>query len=138
MGFKAAPYMGFNDQAADALAFYQGVFGGKLDITRYSEMPMEEAPGDPDWVMHGQLELDNGVTFMAADGEQARTSGNVEICVYGDDAGELQALFERLGDGGTVALPFEPAPWGSWFGQLTDRFGIVWMLEGGSAEQPSE
>lgn len=134
MGFKASPYMGFNGQAADALAFYQGVFGGKLDITRYSEMPMEDVPGEPGWVMHGQLELDNGVTLMAADGQEARTSGNVEICIYGDDAAELQALFDRLQDGGEVALPFEPAPWGAWFGQVTDQFGIVWMLEGGAAE----
>lgn len=134
MGFKAAPYMGFNGQAADALTFYQRVFGGKLDITRYSEMPMEEAPGEPDWVMHGQLELDNGITLMAADGPESRTSGNVEICLYGDDQAELEGLFRQLEEGSTVALPFELAPWGSWFGQLTDRFGIVWMLEGGSAD----
>jgi PhnB protein len=139
MAFKVSPYMGFNGRAADALAFYQAVFGGSLDITRYRDMPMEDMPGGPDWVMHGQLELENGITLMAADGPEARTSGNVEICLYGDDEAELERCFEALSDGGTVELPFEPAPWGSYFGQVKDQFGIVWMLEGGSTgDQPAE
>ncbi|WP_261166607.1 VOC family protein [Microbacterium sp. Marseille-Q6965] len=139
MAFKVSPYMGFSGRAADALAYYQGVFGGRLDITHYRDMPMEDMPGNPDWVMHGQLELDNGVTLMAADGPQTRESGNVEICLYGDDATELERCFEALSDGGRVELPFEPAPWGSYFGQVTDQFGISWMLEGGSTgEQPAQ
>lgn len=133
MAFQQAPYIMLNGDAASALEFYRGVFGGgAVDITRYSDMPMDDAPGEPDWVMHGQLELENGITIMAADGPAERAGrSKVEICVYGDDRDELEGFFRALHDGGSVVLPFEKAPWGSWFGQVVDAYGVTWMIEGG-------
>ena len=36
-------------------------------------------------------------------------------------------------------MPLEAAPWGDVFGQLTDKFGISWMVNivGAGAEQPA-
>ncbi len=133
MTFQATPYMKFNGKAAEALEFYRDVFGGSLELTRYRDMPMDEAPGDPDWVMHGALTLEGGGTLFAADGPDAPASGNVELCIWGDDAGQLEGFFTRLQEGGEVQLPFAAAPWGSYFGQVVDAYGIVWMLEGGQS-----
>ena len=33
-----------------------------------------------------------------------------------------------LAEGGAVGMPLEAAPWGASFGQLTDRFGVSWMV----------
>ena len=33
-----------------------------------------------------------------------------------------------LAEGGRIDLPLEKAPWGDYFGQLTDKFGISWMV----------
>ena len=43
--------------------------------------------------------------------------------------------FAALADGGTVDVPFEKAPWGDHFGQVTDRYGVTWMFNsaGGDA-----
>ena len=30
--------------------------------------------------------------------------------------------------GGSVAMPFEVAPWGGWYGQVFDKFGVMWAL----------
>ncbi|MGO2847526.1 MAG: VOC family protein [Microbacterium gubbeenense] len=135
MAIKQAPYLAFHGEAGDALAFYQQVLGGTLDITRYKDMPMDDMPGDPEWVMHGQVELDNGITIMAADspGEHSG-SAIVQIILYGDDRVELEGLHDAMGAGGTVEMPFEAAPWGGWFGQVKDRFGVTWMFEGGGEQ----
>lgn len=138
MGFKQAPYIMLNGQAADALEFYKDVFGGTVELSRYRDMPIEGMQGDPDWVMHGQVELDNGITIMASDGPEDRTGkSKVEICVYGDEKDELEHFFHGLHNGGSVVLPFEPSPWGSWFGQVVDPFGVTWMVEGGEAPAES-
>lgn len=136
MGIKQAPYILLNGQAAEALEFYRDVFGGTIDVTRYGDMPMDDVQGDPNWVMHGQVELENGVTIMASDaGEDRSGPSKVEICVYGDDKDELEGLYNALQNGGSVTFPFDRAPWGSWFGQLVDRFGVAWMIEGGAEQQ---
>ncbi|MBP2437466.1 VOC family protein [Microbacterium amylolyticum] len=98
-------------------------------------MPIDDMPGPPDWVMHGQLDLEGGITLMAADGPATRSSGNVDICLYGEDTSEMEAIFTQLSDDADVTLPFAPAPWGNMFGQLVDKFGIGWMLEGGPAPE---
>jgi PhnB protein len=35
---------------------------------------------------------------------------------------------EAMGEGGTVRVPFEQAPWGATFGMCVDRFGTSWMV----------
>ena len=33
-----------------------------------------------------------------------------------------------MADGGTVMMPLADAFWGAYFGMLTDKFGINWMI----------
>lgn len=135
MGMKITSYVGYSGDAGEALEFYQSVLGGQLDITRYADMPMEDMPGEPDWVMHGQLELDGGAVIMGADSPNGAAGGSrVDIILYGDDADELGRAFDGLSAGGSVSIPFSQAPWGSHFGQFTDRFGVGWMIEGGGEQ----
>ena len=44
-----------------------------------------------------------------------------------DDA-ELRGYWEKLNDGGTVAMPLEKQMWGDVFGMCQDRFGIDWLV----------
>jgi PhnB protein len=40
----------------------------------------------------------------------------------------LRDRFTKLAEGGTVDVPLEKQMWGDVFGQLTDRFGIGWLV----------
>ena len=62
------PYLHFQGQCADALGFYQQVFGGRdLQIMRYADGPQApEAWKSSDRIMHGQVALYDG-TLMASD-----------------------------------------------------------------------
>ncbi|WP_221584713.1 VOC family protein [Microbacterium sp. G2-8] len=136
MPVKITSYIGFSGDAEEAMTLYQSVLGGTLDLTRYKDMPMAEMEGDPEWVMHSQLELPGGATIMAADTPEGSDGGSrIDVILYGDDADELAGAFEGLSAGGSVTMPWAKAPWGSWFGQLTDRFGVSWMIEGGGEQQ---
>ena len=48
-----------------------------------------------------------------------------------------KSLFARIAEGGgKVAMPFELAPWGDHYGQVVDRFGVMFALVvGGSSTQ---
>lgn len=50
------------------------------------------------------------------------------MALSGDNAGELGGYFDKLAAGGTVSMPLAKAPWGDSFGMLTDKFGVVWMV----------
>ena len=60
------------------------------------------------------------------------------MSLSGDDEPRLRGYFERLGEGGTVAVPFEKAPWGDTFGMVVDRFGTSWMVNvAGQSARPA-
>ncbi|MFT2750358.1 VOC family protein [Clavibacter sp. Sh2036] len=125
------PYLSFRDQAAEALRFYQGVFGGELALSTFGEQGMSPAPAEADKIMHGQLTSDAGFVLMASDtpASMGVPSGSaITLSLSGDDAEVLGGWWDALTADGTVVLPLEVAPWGDRFGMCTDRFGIDWMV----------
>ncbi len=60
---------------------------------------------------------------------------NFSLSLSGDDETELRGYWDKLSDGGTVAMPLEKAPWGDIFGMCTDRYGVPWMVNIGGSGQ---
>ena len=46
-----------------------------------------------------------------------------------DDREETDRIFGCLSEGGTVTTQLAVQPWGGYYGKLTDRFGVQWMIE---------
>jgi PhnB protein len=90
---------------------------------------------DKDLVMHGQLDAPGGLTIMASDTpsfmEYVAPSAGVTVALTGgpEDHDYIRGAYEKLSDGATPGEPFELAPWGDYYGQLTDKFGISWMFD---------
>ncbi len=139
MSVTLNPYLGFRDQAKDALAFYHGVFGGELKTMTFAEGGMAQDPVDADKVMHGQIEAPGGIVLMASDSPAsmpAPTESNISVSLSGDDEDRLTGWWNALSEGATVIEPLTKAPWGDTFGMLTDRFGVTWLVNvsGASAD----
>ena len=67
---------------------------------------------------------------------QGFTQGNnFSISVNAGSRDEADRLFNGLSTGGKVTMPMNTTFWGSYFGMLTDKFGIGWMV---SFEPPKE
>ena len=131
MSSRLNPYLSFRDNAREAMEFYQGVFGGKLEATTFKEFGVSEDPAEADKIMHAMLEAPNGMVLMGADTPNAMelTPGSsISVALFGDDEAELRGYYDRLKEGGTETMPLAKAPWGDSFGMLTDRFGIDWMV----------
>lgn len=124
------PYLNFKDTTREAMEFYHGVFGGKLDMNTFKEFQASQDPGDDDLIMHAQLEAD-GILFMAADTPshmEYSPGSNFSMSLSGEDEPRLRGYFDQLQDGGTVLQPLEKASWGDTFGMLVDRFGVRWLV----------
>ncbi len=131
MTSKLNPYISLDGDARQALDFYHGIFGGKLDAQTFKEFGMEVPPEDADKLMHGSLVADNGISIMVADtpnGMEYKPGTNVSMCLNGDDDSQLSSYFEQLSNGGNVTEPLVQAPWGDKFGMVTDKFGVRWMV----------
>jgi PhnB protein len=132
------PYLQFDGNARQAMETYRDVFGGELNLNTFGEFGAAEhegAPMNPDGIMHAQLTTDLGFTLMASDlppGMEA--TGNGSISVSGDEGDVLRGYFEKLADGGQVAMPLEKQMWGDEFGMCTDRYGVTWMVNIGSSD----
>ena len=127
------PYLYFGGNAEEAFTFYQSVFGGELStILRMKDvqgMPVPE--GQEEKIMHIALPLNSGQILMASDSCDTppfKESNNYSISLHADSIEEGQKLFDALAAGGKVDHPFEKEFWGSWHGNLTDQFGIRWMV----------
>ena len=137
MTSRLNPYIGFSDNARQAMEFYQTVFGGELTINTFGQFGPQD-PAVDNLVMHAWLVSPSGYNIMGSDTPpgMTRDSGtNITMSLSGDDADELRGYFDKLSEGGTVTMPLEKQMWGDEFGQCTDKFGVNWMVNiGQSAE----
>jgi len=125
------PYINFRDNTREAMEFYRSVFGGKLSMSTFKEFQASEDPSEENLIMHSMLEADNGISFMAADTPnrmEYQPGTNFAMSLSGDNEAELRGYFDKLCAGGQVVEPLVKAPWGDTFGMVTDKFGIMWMV----------
>lgn len=131
MAIRLNPYLGFRDDARQAMQFYQRVFGGQLDLNTFADFQASQDPAEQDRIMHSQLETDHGLVLMAADTPNSMDyspGGPHAVSLSGDSEAELRRYWEGLSDGGAVTMPLEKAPWGDTFGMCTDKFGVSWLV----------
>jgi len=131
MESKLNPYLGFKDNAREAMEFYKTIFGGKLEFHTFKEWEASKDPNEDDKIMHSMLEADNGITFMASDTPNNmgyKMGTNISMSLSGSNEAELRNYFNKLSEGGAVAMPLDKSAWGDAFGMVIDKFGIQWMV----------
>ncbi len=128
------PYIHFQGQCAEALAFYAEVFDAPpATVMRYNEVP--DSGFDSARILHARLDIAGG-TLMASDfpeGVEGDPQKAVTITAILPSVDEARARYDALIDGGAVIHPFGPSFVSEGFGMLRDRFGTHWIVMKDSA-----
>lgn len=132
-------YLNFNGNCEEAFNFYKSIFGGEFSyIQRFKDMPPQEGmpPIPKDMlgkILHVSLPISKYHILMGSDtgGEWApkyQQGNNFSISISADSKQDADRFFSKLSEGGQVVMPMEKVFWGEYFGMLTDKFGINWMI----------
>lgn len=132
---RIVPHIWFDKEAVTAAEFYVSVFP---DSRITSTTVLRDTPsGDTDIVSFVLA----GYAFQAISaGPFFKLNPSVSFTVNCATAGEVDALWAKLADGGQALMPLDAYPFNPRFGWVQDRFGVSWQLalsETNAAGQPS-
>jgi len=131
------PYINFNGNAEEAFTFYKSVFGGEFEtLLRFKDLASDEFPvpeNEADKIMRITLPIGES-TLIANDvpesmGRVSEDENRSKIAVNTESREEADKIFAGLTQGGSIEMPMDDGPWGTYFGMFRDKFGIEWTVE---------
>lgn len=133
---KINPYLNFNGNTEEAFQFYKSVFGGDfVFLQRMKETPdgNKLKQEEQNLIMHIALPIGENI-LMGSDivesmGHKLRVGNNTFISVSIDNAEEADRIFNQLSTDGLIDMPLQKTFWNAYFGILTDKYGIQWMID---------
>ena len=131
-------YLTFNGNCIEVFNFYKSVFGGDFTyVGKFKDMPKDANikinENDKEKIMHISLPISENVVLMGCDTSEELVKNfiqgnNFSISINLDNKEEAKRLFNGLSKNGKITMPLNKTFWGSYFGMLTDQFGIQWMV----------
>ena len=124
----------FNGQTEEVFEFYKSIFGTEyISFQRMRDMPGAPpmSAEDGEKVLYASLPVGSSVLMgmdMPAQRGQVNLGTNFMPSLQTSSEEETTEIFNKLSEGGTITMPLGHQFWGSFFGMVTDKFGIQWML----------
>lgn len=114
-------YLFFNGNCKEAMTFYGRCFGAEVKM-----MPIENS----DRVMHASITTGR-TQLMASDSMEnlnVTTGTNFSVYLECESREQVDNFMRELSVGGKVTMAADNTFWGSYFGSVTDRYQVQWML----------
>lgn len=127
---RVTPCLWLNDQAQEAADFYTAIFNeGRVNHTSfYSDAGKEIHGHNAGDVLTVEFEIE-GQPFTALNGGPLFTiTPAISFTVGRRSVEEVDALWAKLADGGTVLMPLDSYPFSERYGWVNDKFGVSWQL----------
>ena len=127
-------YLFFSGRCEEALNYYVQHVGAKISmLMRFSDSPEPFpegmlAPGFENKVMHCEFTLgDTKVLASDGCGDGTKLSG-FSLALTVATAAEAHRVFAALAKDGQINMPLAETFWSPLYGQVTDQFGMAWMV----------
>jgi PhnB protein len=128
------PYLITNGNGKEAIKFYEDALDAKvLGVQTFGENPAQSdsLPADvKDRVLHAQLKIGKS-DLMISDtfpGHPFQVGNQLSIAIMINGSEKTRTIFEKLADGGKVEMPLQETFWSPLYGQVQDRFGVLWQV----------
>ncbi len=120
---KIIPHLWFDRQAKEASELYVSLFADSKvnNISTITGTPS----GDCDIVSFTL----SGQEFMSISaGPYFKFNPSISLFVVFDNEAEIDAVWNKLIDGGKALMPYQKYPWAFKYGWLNDKYGLSWQL----------
>jgi len=134
---RCTPFLLFNGNCAEAMAFYHECLGGELKLTKLGDTPMKaQFPKEKHGriinaqLKSGDLEI-SATDWMASPTLEWKQGNSFAVFVIGGAYEELKRVFDKLavGAGKSRLQELHEMPFGM-YGQLYDKYGVQWIFKG--------
>jgi predicted 3-demethylubiquinone-9 3-methyltransferase (glyoxalase superfamily) len=127
---KISPFLWFDNQAEEAVNFYTSIYKNSniSTISRYGEEGARASGRRKGSIMTIAFQLE-GQDYVAINGGPVfQITQAISFFVNCDTLREIDTLWEKLSEGGTVLMEFDKYPFSEKYGWIQDRFGVSWQL----------
>lgn len=127
---KITPHLWYDKEAKEAAEFYVSAFGAGSQITDVTTIH-DTPSGDTDIV---SFELAGHPFVAISAGPAFQLNPAISFILnfdpsYDENAREnLDALWEKLSEGGTALMPLAEYPFSKRYGWIQDKYGLTWQL----------
>ena len=123
---KIIPFLWFDEEAEEAAEFYTSIFKGSeiTSTARYGETHPERSGK----VMTVNFRLEHQDFIALNGGPEFIFTPAISFFVTLETVAEVDALWEKLAQGGTVLMPFQKYDWSEKYGWLNDKYGVSWQI----------
>lgn len=120
---KIVPHLWFDKEASEAAEFYMSLFENSKLV---SKTFLEDTPSGTAELLSIQLA---GQDFMLISaGPYFKFTPAVSFMVACSTTEEVDALWDKLIEGGTALMPIDTYDFSARFGWLEDRYGLSWQI----------
>lgn len=133
---KVVANIDFDGDCREAFTAYASILGGEIRaMVSHRDMPgMAEGISEDqlDRILHAWIDIGDQA-LMGQDMRDFSGRKGYGVTIVADTVEEGRRMFEKLSEGGNVAMPFAPQAWSQGFGMTVDRFGVSWAIDTASA-----
>lgn len=133
---KIIPSLWLDDQAEEAADFYTALFEDSriTTVSRFHEAGSEIHGRAGGSVSTVDFEIAGFRMVALNGGPHFHITPAISLFVTCESRDEVDLLWQRLSDGGTVMMPLDAYDWSERYGWLQDRFGLTWQISLGRIE----
>jgi PhnB protein len=117
------------ENCKEALAFYQGIFGGEIKNAQLAD-GHEMFKGHEGKYIHSELHINDQCVIYLVDifGKNPIVGNNIQLALDIENEPEINRLYEELSKDGQVRMELQDTMWGARYGVVKDRYGVIWEL----------
>lgn len=127
---KITPMIWFDNNAEEAVKLYTSAFreSATQRVARYGKEGFEVHGQKEGTVMTIDFTLDGFRLAALNGGPHFKINPSISFFVTLESESELNALWQKLSEGGIVLMPKDKYDWSPMYGWLQDRFGVSWQI----------
>ena len=124
---KLIPHI-YLEHCQSALDFYSQIFGGVIKNTQLAD-GIEMFKGHEGKLIHAELHINDSCILYFADIFGEVEHGNhIWLSLDLESEEELIAIYDALSKDGKLQKELQDTFWGTKYGVITDKYGLIWEL----------